>query len=259
MGQLRDHLDHAEVLLSHLESVEQQLRQLQEGLTRSHRLATLGTMATIIAHEFNNILTPMLSYCQMALSSPDDVELMKKAVEKSLRGAQRAAQISSSMLGFAREADGQQACNVAEVVAEVFSCLARPPEKDGIQLTLEIDGSLRVAMTPVNLQQVILNLVLNARAVMRRRGGELSITTHAQDGRIVIDLADTGPGIPEDLLPRIFQPFVTRREAGADPNKGTGLGLTISRDLVQRAGGSLTVHATGPTGTTFRIDLPAAS
>jgi signal transduction histidine kinase len=265
MGNGVDKLDHAERLLEHLESVEEQLRQLQEGLTRSHRLATLGTMASIIAHEFNNILTPVLSYCQMALQSPGDAELMKKAVEKSLRGAQRAAQISSSMLGFARDSDGQQVAHIPEVVTEVFSCIARAPEKDGIQLTLRIPQDAWVTIPPVNLQQVLLNLVLNARQAMRRTGGELKIVVtqfpgpSPADRRTVIDVVDTGPGIPADILPQVFQPFVTRREEAIGQPKGTGLGLTISRELVQRVGGTLAVSATGPGGTTFRIELLTAT
>ncbi len=262
MGKLHENLDQAEALLGHLETVEAQLRQLQEGLTRSHRLATLGTMASIIAHEFNNILTPVLSYCQMALQNPGDAELSKKAIEKSLRGAQRAAQISSSMLGFARDADGQQSAHLPEVITEVFSCLARAPEKDGIQLTLSVPQDCWLAITPVALQQILLNLVLNARQAMRRKGGELSITAKNDGGALnntIIEIADTGPGIPADILPRVFEPFVTRRDEAIGQPKGTGLGLTISRDLVQHSGGTLTIASTGPTGTTFRITLPAAA
>jgi signal transduction histidine kinase len=253
-----DKLDQAERLLGQLEDVEGRLQQLQADLTRSHRLATLGTISSIIAHEFNNILTPMMSYCQLALQDNEDVDLMRKALQKSLNGAERAAQISSSMLGFARASDTEPTCNVATVVEEVFHCLARPPEKDGITLTLEIPDDIDVAVNPVTLQQVLLNLVLNARQAMRRKGGQLRLTVTSRGQTIAIEVIDTGPGIPPDLINRIFEPFVTQRDGDDGSGKGTGLGLTICRDLVDSAGGTIHVESEQGVGTAFLIELPAA-
>jgi two-component system NtrC family sensor kinase len=247
----------AEQLLGDLENLEAQLQQLQDSVTRSHRLATLGTMASIIAHEFNNILTPVISYCELAQKSPDDQALARKAIEKALGGALRAAQISSSMLGFAREDEAAGACCVATVVTEVFNCLAREPKKDGIALHLEIAPEAWAAIPPVSLQQVLLNLVLNARQAMRRRGGQLQIMARRDDDIVQITVTDTGPGIPPDILPRLFEPFVTKRADG-DSSKGTGLGLTVCRDLITRAGGTIHVDSSPGMGTSFRIKLPAA-
>jgi signal transduction histidine kinase len=265
----------AEQLLRELETVEAQLGRVQEGLRQSHRLATLGTLSAIVAHEFNNILTPVISYCQLALANCDDADadlpLMRKALQRSLAGAEKAAHISSSMLGFAREADDDQPVAVISgVVDEVFTCLARDPSKDGIQLRLDVPAELRVAMSPVALQQVLLNLVLNARAALRQSRGTLAITARPTDEqRVLITVADTGPGIPADLLPRIFEPFVTRpitaaKSTKASPaaekreRKGTGLGLAVCRDLVRQAGGKIEVESHVGKGTTFRIELPAA-
>ncbi|MBI1370245.1 MAG: hypothetical protein GC162_16545 [Planctomycetes bacterium] len=254
-----DKLEQAELLLGELERVEVQLRQLQEGLTRSHRLATLGTMASIIAHEFNNILTPMISYCQMAEQVPEDIPMLRKAVAKALAGAQKAASISSSMLGFARESDEAALSNIVQVIDEVFNCMARPPQRDGIRLTIDVDADLHVAISPVNLQQVLLNIVLNARQAMRRQGGSLALSAGREGETVFIEVADTGPGIPTDILPRVFEPFVTRREGvGAGQAPGTGLGLAICRDLIRRAGGQIAITKSDPTGTTFRIVLPHA-
>lgn len=256
-----DRLEQVEQVLAELEAVEAQLSELQDGLTRSHRLATLGTMASIIAHEFNNILTPMISYCQMAQAAPDDLPMLRKAVDKALAGAQKAASISASMLGFARDADEATRCRLDTVLEEVFNCMARPPQKDGIDLQLDIPQDLWLAISPVNLQQVLLNLVLNARQAMRRRGGRLTITAQRRGvpGRedAVIEIADTGPGIPEDLLPNVFRPFVTRRESDdGSGGRGTGLGLAICRDLIRRAEGVIRIARSDATGTTFVIELP---
>jgi signal transduction histidine kinase len=254
-----DQLATVEQLLGHFEELESQLRQVREGLTHSHRLATLGTIAGIIAHEYNNILTPIVSYAQLALASPDDHDLMRKAVEKALAGAERAAHISSSLLGFAREADQQHAADLRTVVNEAIACMGREPRKDGIELSLDLPD-VRVAISPLNLQQVLLNLLLNARKAMRRRGGRLSITARLTGSLVRIDVADTGPGIPEELLGRLFEPFVTQN---ADPGdvgqpRGTGLGLCICRDLVRNAGGSISVTSVTGRGATFHITLPRA-
>ena len=256
-----DKLDQAEALLRDLEAVEAKLRLMQEGLTRSHRLTTLGTMAAIIAHEFNNILTPIISYCQLSQAHPEDAALKNKAIERALGGAERAAQICSSILGFARAADTETAADVAAVLGEVFACLARDPARDGIKVTMNVPEGTLVAMPPVNLQQVLLNLVLNARQAMSgQRSGKLTITAARARGLVTIDISDTGAGIAAKIRSQLFQPFVTHREEGdAHSPRGTGLGLAICRDLVEQAGGHIDVARTGGDGTTFRIQLPAAS
>ena len=258
-------------LLEHFNELEQQFEQVRDGLTRSHRLATLGTIATIIAHEYNNILTPVVSYAQLALANPHDHELMHKAIEKALHGAERAARISSSLLGFARDDDEPAVAPLPAVVHETLACLGREPRRDGIELQLELP-EISLAISPLNLQQVLLNLILNARKVMRKRGGRLTVRAHVlPDGQHArIDVADTGPGIPPELLETLFEPFVTHEtppQPGEEPDpafdneqhKGTGLGLCICRDLVNKADGSIAVDSTPGEGATFHITLPLAA
>jgi signal transduction histidine kinase len=253
-----DQLVRVEALLEHFEQLEEQFRQVRDGLTHSHRLATLGMIASIIAHEYNNILTPIMSYAQLALARPDDAALMKKAVEKALAGSERAAKISSSLLGFAREADEKHAARLKPVVDEAIACLARDPRKDGIQLTVDVP-EVQVAMSPLNLQQVLLNLFLNARQAMRKGGGKLDVTARIEGSLVHIDVKDTGPGIPEVVKERLFEPFVTHRP-NTEPGerKGTGLGLCICRDLIRNAGGAIEVESEPGRGTRFHITLPKA-
>ena len=249
-----------EQLLEHFELLEAQFDQVRESLTHSHRLTTLGTIATVIAHEYNNILTPVISYAQLALSKGDDPKLLRQAVEKALSGAERAAHISASLLGFAREADEQHVARLRTAIDDTIACMARDPKKDGIELTVDVPDEL-VAIRPLNLQQILLNLFLNARQAMRYSGGRLRITGRLDGTVVCIDVSDTGPGISPEIMDRVFEPFVTHRGAPprdpADP-KGTGLGLCICRDLVRAAGGSITVASDPGKGATFQIRLPRA-
>ncbi len=252
-------LSSVEQLLEHFSQIEAQLQEVRDGLTHSHRLATLGTIASIVAHEYNNILTPIISYAQISLARPDDREFMTKALEKCLAGAERAAKISSSLLGFAREADeSQHVAHLPRVVEDALTCLAREPKKDGIQLTIDVPD-VHLAIAPINLEQVLVNLILNARSVLAGSGGQLRITSRVEAGLVHIDVADTGPGIPQAIRERLFEPFVTLRPAAENgERKGTGLGLSICRDLIRGAGGNIRFTTATGKGTTFHITLPKA-
>jgi signal transduction histidine kinase len=255
-----DQLASVEAMLAHFQQLEDQLDRVREGLTHSHRLATLGTIASIIAHEYNNILTPVISYAQLALASPENAELTAKALRKAVEGAEKAAHISSSLLGFARETDEQEhAAALGATIEEAVTCLARDPKKDGIELTVDVPD-VQVAIPPVNLQQVLVNLMLNARKAMGRGGGRLTLTGRVEADLVHLDVADTGPGIPDAVRQRLFEPFVTAPLHADDPGerKGTGLGLCICRDLVRQAGGQIRVDTAPGRGTTFHLTLPRA-
>jgi signal transduction histidine kinase len=150
---------------------------------------------------------------------------------------------------------------VRQTVDETIACLARDPRKDGLELTIDVDEDLKVAMSALNLQQVLLNLILNAKKAMRR-GGALTIRASAEGEMVMIDVSDSGPGIPPEIVDRLFQPFVTHR-IGSGPElmeqKGTGLGLCICRDLLRHAGGSISVDSVAGQGATFHIVVPRAA
>jgi two-component system NtrC family sensor kinase len=248
-------IETVEQLFGQFARLEQQLAQVREALTQSHRLATLGTIASIIAHEYNNILTPIITYGQLALANDSDRELMRKAVEKSLAGAERAAHISSSLLGFAREADGNHTAHLPTVVHEAVGCMAREPQRDGIDLRLEVPD-VKLAINPVDLQQILLNLLLNARHALRsQRGGRLTVSATVDGCQATISVSDNGPGVPEAIRDRLFEPFVTQRQGGG---RGTGLGLCVCRDLAQNAGGSIRCDSQPGQGATFHVTLPVA-
>ena len=148
--------------------------ELERELASCQRLATLGTLLGSIAHEFHNILTPVMSYAQLALAEPGDVALAEKALRRALAGTEKAAAISSSVLGFMRD-DEPAACHVGAVLNDALSTLAREPAKDGIELVVDVGQDCWVRMRPVALEQVLVNLVLNAREAMGKGGGRLAV------------------------------------------------------------------------------------
>jgi signal transduction histidine kinase len=243
---------------------QQQLDLLKEELTESQRLATIGTIAAVIAHEFNNLLTPLISYSQYALESIDkgapDMEMVKKALSKSYQSCSKAGRICSSMLDLARGESTSNEVDVQRLVDEVLMVLARDPQKDGIALRVQVQPGLRVSGDHVQLEQVLLNLLINARHAMLGNGGSLTIKAQRVEGseEIRIQVIDTGPGIPEKLLPKIFQPFFTTKgTAKKGEARGTGLGLAICKEIIEHHRGRIEVSSEVGRGTTFNIFLPA--
>jgi signal transduction histidine kinase len=264
-----------------LDTLQKRIDLLQQSLTQQNKLATLGMVTAVIAHEFNNILTPMIAYTRFALGDKADEPLRTKALSKALGGAERMANISKSLLGFAR-GDETVSVSVLQALRDTLACLARDPAKDGITLSVDVPENLVVAMNAGHLQQVLMNLIVNARSAMLSHGtvnsGGKRIALRAawlqkpsdSHGKMAeITLADTGPGIPAEVLPHIFDPFFSTKRAadslnmnpGEDtmPRGGTGLGLTICQELIRLAGGTIRVTSKVGAGTIFTIELPAAT
>lgn len=247
-----------------LSHAQMQLEALSEQLTESQRLAAIGTIAAVIAHEFNNILTPMISYSQYALSSAEsespDLMLIRKALGKSFAASTKAGKICNSMLSLARGETSFGLVKVQTLVDETLAVLARDPQKDGIALRVQVQPDLCVEGDQIQLEQVLLNLLINARQAMLGKAGSLTVKAGlADNGQMRIQVIDTGPGIPEKLLPRIFQPFFTTKGTvrRGEP-KGTGLGLSICKDIVEHHHGRIDVQSEVGKGTTFSIYLPSA-
>lgn len=246
-----------------IERLQDQVRRIERELDHSQRLASLGMVLGIIAHEFNNILTPVMSYSQLALDNPSDADLTAKALRRAADGAEKAARIAASVLALARK-DGYlgqgnspvAASEVSHCFNEARQCLAMDHDKDGIEITGVPCGTV-VEIEPVALQQVFVNLLLNARKSLRGKTGRITLRCSAgNSGKVVIELEDSGRGIASDVLGRIFDPFVT--EASDDPTPGTGLGLTICRRLIESAGGTITATSVVGEGSCFRICLARA-
>ncbi len=233
----------------------EQIDSLRKQLREAQRLAALGTMSAMIAHEFNNLMTPVISYAQYAQEKGDEA-LLKRAVDKALQQAKRASQMCDRILGLATQqhlAPGP--VEVAPLVNETVASLGRDLSKDSIQLRLNIPDSLRVKANPGQLQQVLFNLLLNARQAMLGKPGSLTVQAEpVEGGRVAIHVKDTGCGIRAEDLEQIWEPFfTTKRQADRPDQRGIGLGLTICKDIIEELGGTITVTSQTGLGTTFTI------
>jgi signal transduction histidine kinase len=250
-------------LTGRLAEMQCQLEFLREQLTESQRLATIGTIAAVIAHEFNNLLTPIVSYSQYALQSAEsatpDAALIKKALTKAFQSSTKAGRICNSMLGLARGESSFGEVSIQQLVEDTLLVLARDPQKDGIALRVQVQPGLSVHGDHVQLEQVLLNLLINARQAMLGRGGSITVKAQRTDGdaELRLQVIDTGPGIPPKYLPRIFEPFFTTKGTSRKgETKGTGLGLAICKEIVEHHKGRIEVQSELGKGTTFNVYLP---
>lgn len=242
------------------ESVEQlkaTLQALQSELIACQRLALLGSLAAMAAHEFNNLMTPIVARTEAALHG-GDVAFMRKTLDRTLTQSQRAIAVSRHLLDLAHcETELGEKCAVAEAVQEAVETATRPFEKDGIHLRVTVPEELEVRARSDLFCQVLLNLLLNARTAMKNREGVLAITAEADDVCVRIDVRDSGKGISPEQIENVFNPFLAA-DPRARPNdwQEVGLGLSVCRLIAHHHGASLRVLANDGPGCTFRLCWP---
>src|SRR5436190_1814232 len=229
--------------------------QLEEQLQISEKMASIGLLAAGVAHEVNTPLTGISSFTQMLLESAPPGDPTTQVLEKIERQTFRAAKIVNGLLNLARPAQVDSGpCDVNAVVNDVLSLLEHQFRTGSIQVRKELSARPPLVQgIEHKLQQVFLNLFLNARDAMPK-GGWLTIVTRAERDGAIVEIADTGSGIPAEQLSRIYDPFFTTKEIG----KGTGLGLSITYGIVQEHGGTITCDSQVGQGTRVSIRLPLA-
>lgn len=246
-------------LQAHLDRLQAKFDLLKRQLRQTQKLASIGTNAAIIAHEFNNLFTPVVAYAQHALDT-SDVELMKKALAKTVDRCGTMRNMADRLIGLAKNSDSTlKTVRLLDLARAAVECMGRNPEKDGITVNLQIDPGLTVRANESGLLQVLFNLVINARQALLGRGrGRLTLDAAPNsDGLIEINVRDNGCGIPAENLGRIFEPFFSTKQHADKPDKrGLGLGLSICRDIVEEFGGRISVSSELNVGTTFTVTLP---
>jgi PAS domain S-box-containing protein len=226
---------------------------LEEQLRLSEKMAAIGLLAAGVAHEVNTPLTGISSFTQMLLDRSDPEDPKKELLEKIERQTFRAAKIVNNLLNLARPSSGEAGpIEVNSIISDVLSLLEHQLKMSKVQVRRDLtEAPMVVRGTEYKLQQVFLNLFLNARDAMPN-GGWLSVTTRTKGQEAVVEVADTGVGIPSEHLARIYDPFFTTKGEG----RGTGLGLSVTYGIVQEHGGVLSCESTHGEGTKFRLVLP---
>lgn len=263
---LKESLEALENLNRTLEArVEERSRQLQaaqEKLAQSGRLASLGRLSATVAHEINNPLSGILNLSMLMRRllgedgvPPDRLHEFRSHLDQVVRETERVGRMVRDLLVFSRQAKpvvGRVDLN--DVVQRSLSLVSHHLDMQRAKVTLGLDPGLPAVLgDPSQLQQVVMNLVLNAAEALSP-GGEVEIRTLVQEesGAVLLEVRDTGRGMPESLLPHVFEPFYTTKEA-----QGTGLGLAVVYGIVRAHGGDIDIQSEEGRGTLVRVTLPA--
>jgi two-component system, NtrC family, sensor kinase len=250
-------------VVKRIERVDQEKELMNEQVIEAGKLASIGELAAGIAHEINNPVAIMVEEAgwmddlllEEDLQESENVDEFKRALKQISIQGERCKEITHKLLSFARHTDPvHHDVQVNEIIEDILSIYDQRSKFNKISINSLLDPDLPlISASPSELQQVFMNLINNAIDAMGTSGGVLEIRSKLDNGRIVIDVADTGHGIPKAVLPRMFDPFFTTKPVG----KGTGLGLSICYGIVKKLGGNITVNSSVGLGTTFHIYLPA--
>jgi signal transduction histidine kinase len=235
----------------------QQVEDLKRQLMQAQKLSSVGALASSITHEFNNILTTVINYAKMGLRRKD-AATRDKAFDKILSAGQRASKITTGMLSYSRSRDDRkEPTDLVQLVDEVIVLVEKDLQMHRVRLETAFTGRPFAELNAGQIQQVLLNLIINARQAMDG-GGNLSlfVRSNPELGMAEVSVKDTGSGIPADKLPRIFDPFFTTKTADERGQGGTGLGLALCRDIIEAHHGRIRVESAVGKGTTFTLRFP---
>src|ERR1700694_3156021 len=231
-----------------------QRERMEEQMTQTEKLTSLGLLAAGVAHEVNTPLAVISNYIQMLAKQMPNDDPRHAIIDKIVKQTFRASEIVNNLLNFSRTGAAELAdMDVNRVVEETLSLVAHPLRTSQIQIVKQLGDPLPAVRGSANkLQQVFLNLFLNARDAMPG-GGMLEVRTAAHNGSVEVEIADTGAGIAREHIHRIFDPFFTTKSNG----RGTGLGLSVSYGIIKEHAGKIDVRSTPGKGTSFHVEFPA--
>ena len=233
------------------------LREANAQLLQSEKMAAIGQLSAGLAHEVKNPLAGILGYAQLTRRSLQDPEVIARNLDVIERETRRCTDIISNLMRFARQEPGERVAT--DINVAVSRAIALVDHQLGLhKVRIETDlqsGMPQVSCNANQLQQVVMNLLINAQQVMEPAGGTARVCTRVNEAEVIIEVDDTGPGVPLDVRARIFDPFFTTKQAG----KGTGLGLSVSYGLIRDHGGNIRVSDAPGGGARFTISLPRES
>lgn len=241
-------------------ALAEQVERLRHQLQQAQKMTALGELVSTTTHEFNNVLMTIINYAKLGLRHKDEAT-RDKSLEKILSAANRAAKITNSVLGMARNrASGFEPTDLAALVEDTLVLLERELSKYRVSIDKQFADAPPAMVNGNQIQQVLLNLLTNARQAMPN-GGTLILRLQHDPATDSVDLVvrDSGCGIPAEKLPRIFDAFFTTKSGPDESGKGgTGLGLAMCRDIIEAHRGRIRVDSTVGKGTAFTIKLPVA-
>jgi signal transduction histidine kinase/DNA-binding response OmpR family regulator len=234
-----------------------ELKRSQQELIQSSKLAAVGTLAAGVAHEFNNLLAAISGHAQLGLASEDTRDI-KESLKVVVDSVDRAKRITANLLTFAsRQEPRMTMADVVEAVQNPLQLMERELEKSNIRLVRKFSKVRPTLCDSGQISQVCLNLLTNARDAMLPGGGILTVEVKEEGDDILIVFSDTGCGIPDQVMDKLFEPFVTTKgPLGGGQTAGTGLGLSVSYGIVKNHGGAIEVDTQTGKGSTFTVRLP---
>lgn len=240
------------------EEQRERLRQLENDLAHINRVNMMGELAAALAHEIKQPIAASITSANALLRwlahDPPDVERARATASRIEQDANRAAQVIDSLRSFYKTGTPaeRQLVDLKEIVEEIAVLLSSEADRHAVTVRLELEtNTIKVMANRVQLQQVFMNLMLNGVEAMKDIGGQLTIRTRVSaEGRLFVSISDTGKGFPAESIEQIFQPFHTTKP------QGTGMGLTITRSIVESYGGRVWATANPDAGATFHFILP---
>jgi signal transduction histidine kinase len=237
-----------------LKERESSLKKAQHALVQSEKMAAVGTLSAGLAHEVKNPLSAVLGYAQLSKRKLDQPEALLKHLDTIENETRRCNEIIGNLMQFSRQEKGEhEQISVNEVVEKSMAIVDHQLGLKSVEIKSELADELPDISGNANqLQQVIMNLMINAQQAMGEEGGTVSLATLIEDDSLLITVSDTGPGIEPDIAAKIFEPFYTTKPAG----QGTGLGLSVTYGIIQDHGGDISVKRSESGGAKFVVALP---
>lgn len=228
-------------------------KNMDEQMKIAEKLAVIGQLSAGLAHEINNPLGGIILCFNNLISTSMDEDMRKKHIEVINKGFQKIQGIIRQLLDFSKQTELYvSSASVNEMIEDVLKLMEYLISKRKIQIIKDLAQDIPVLMVDKNkMEQVFINIILNAIQAMNGKEGTLLIKAYAEDNKCILSFTDSGEGIPTDILPRIFDPFFTTKPVG----EGTGLGLSVSKSIIEQHGGTIYVE-TSERGSTFTVELP---
>ena len=251
-------------MVTRIERADREKEMLNEQVIEAGKLASVGELAAGIAHEINNPMAIMVEeagWIEDLLQEQEEefqeganLDEFKRAVNQIKIQGKRCKEITHKLLSFARKTDPMvRMVQLNDLVEEIVALCEQRAKYSNIHIRMNLMSDLpTIYASPSEMQQVLLNLINNAVDAMEKSGGDIDITTRVDGAHVVLDVGDTGPGIPQANLARIFDPFFTTKPVG----KGTGLGLSICYGIIHKIGGEISVNSAVGMGAVFHIRVP---